>query len=163
MRGDRDDTLPMRNLRDHLSAYANYHRDPRNIATHFFGIPMIVVGLGTLLSRPVIVDASSLSLPLPSLSPAVIVVLGMLAFYTRLDLRYATVMTVLLGGTLYLASWFAAQSTLLWLSAGLLLFVLGWAIQFVGHFFEGKKPAFVDDLVGLIVGPLFVVDRKSVV
>ena len=30
-------------------------------------------------------------------------------------------------------------------------------IQFVGHWYEGKKPAFVDDLVGLLVGPMFVV------
>jgi 2-hydroxy-palmitic acid dioxygenase Mpo1-like protein len=44
-----------------------------------------------------------------------------------------------------------------WLSAGLGLFVVGWIIQFVGHSYEGRKPAFVDDLIGLIVGPLFVV------
>ena len=30
-------------------------------------------------------------------------------------------------------------------------------IQFVGHYYEGRKPAFVDDVSGLIVGPLFVV------
>ena len=30
-------------------------------------------------------------------------------------------------------------------------------IQFIGHFYEGRKPAFVDDLVGLVIGPLFVV------
>ncbi|MNR63689.1 hypothetical protein D3C85_1860840 [compost metagenome] len=30
-------------------------------------------------------------------------------------------------------------------------------IQFVGHHYEGRKPAFVDDLMGLIIGPLFVV------
>jgi uncharacterized membrane protein YGL010W len=35
--------------------------------------------------------------------------------------------------------------------------VLGWLIQFVGHYYEGRKPAFVDDLMGLAVGPLFVV------
>jgi len=45
------------------------------------------------------------------------------------------------------ASWFP----------GLVVFVLGWAIQFVGHIFEGRKPAFVDDVVGLLVGPMFVV------
>jgi uncharacterized membrane protein YGL010W len=37
------------------------------------------------------------------------------------------------------------------------MFVVGWVIQFVGHHYEGRKPAFVDDLTGLIVGPLFVV------
>jgi uncharacterized membrane protein YGL010W len=41
--------------------------------------------------------------------------------------------------------------------AGLGLFMIGWVFQFVGHYFEGRKPAFVDDLVGLLVGPMFVV------
>ena len=35
--------------------------------------------------------------------------------------------------------------------------MVGWVFQFVGHYFEGKKPAFVDDLIGLLVGPLFLV------
>jgi len=30
-------------------------------------------------------------------------------------------------------------------------------IQFVGHWYEGRKPAFVDDIIGLLVGPMFVV------
>uniref|UniRef100_UPI0011128825 Mpo1-like protein n=1 Tax=Pararhodobacter sp. CCB-MM2 TaxID=1786003 RepID=UPI0011128825 len=47
--------------------------------------------------------------------------------------------------------------TMVWLSTGVGLFVVGWIIQFVGHYYEGRKPAFVDDLVGLVVGPLFVV------
>jgi uncharacterized membrane protein YGL010W len=47
----------------------------------------------------------------------------------------------------YDASWFP----------GLAVFVIGWIIQFVGHIFEGRKPAFVDDVVGLLVGPMFVV------
>jgi uncharacterized membrane protein YGL010W len=37
------------------------------------------------------------------------------------------------------------------------VFIVGWAIQFIGHWFEGRKPAFVDDVVGLMVGPMFVV------
>jgi uncharacterized membrane protein YGL010W len=51
----------------------------------------------------------------------------------------------------------AAGPTALWLGAGVGLFVLGWVVQFIGHGFEGRKPAFLDDLVGLLVGPLFVV------
>ena len=45
----------------------------------------------------------------------------------------------------------------MWLGWGLGLFVLGWIIQFVGHYYEGRKPVFVDDIMGLAVGPLFVV------
>jgi uncharacterized membrane protein YGL010W len=43
-----------------------------------------------------------------------------------------------------------------WLAWGLGTFIIGWIIQFIGHYYEGRKPAFVDDLVGLLVGPMFV-------
>lgn len=49
-----------------------------------------------------------------------------------------------------------AMGVVVW-QAGLGLFFIGWVIQFIGHCFEGRKPAFVDDLVGLLVGPMFVV------
>ena len=35
------------------------------------------------------------------------------------------------------------------------MFSVGWAFQFVGHYFEGKKPSFVDDRRNLIVGLLW--------
>ena len=66
-------------------------------------------------------------------------------------------MTALLVATLMIANWLAGLTTASWLTAGIGLFVVGWVIQFVGHYFEGKKPAFVDDIVGLLVGPLFLV------
>ena len=42
----------MKTLVDHLAQYAAYHRDRRNIVTHFVGIPMIVLAVTVLLSRP---------------------------------------------------------------------------------------------------------------
>lgn len=66
-------------------------------------------------------------------------------------------MTVLMGLSVWAGQVLAQQSTLVWLSSGLAMFVIGWVIQFVGHHYEGRKPAFIDDLSGLIVGPLFVV------
>jgi uncharacterized membrane protein YGL010W len=65
-------------------------------------------------------------------------------------------MTIFLGLCLQVAAGFAAADTSVWLGWGVGLFVVGWAIQFVGHYFEGKKPAFVDDIMGLMIGPLFV-------
>jgi uncharacterized membrane protein YGL010W len=142
----------MRTLVDHLSNYADYHRDRRNIATHFIGIPVIVVAVATLLSRP----AFDIGLPI-ALSPAILVVGAFIAFYFRLDVRFGLAMTAALLPTLGIGAFFAAQSTGVWLGAGIGLFVGGWIVQFIGHFFEGRKPAFVDDLIGLVVGPLFVV------
>jgi uncharacterized membrane protein YGL010W len=141
----------MKTLIDHLSQYAAYHRDRRNIATHFVGIPMIVVAIAILLSRPgMVLGGVWVSLTL------LITVLSVL-FYLRLDLRFGAVMAVLMGLSAWAGAWFAVQSTALWLTAGLGLFVVGWILQFIGHYYEGRKPAFVDDLSGLIVGPLFVV------
>jgi len=141
----------MRGLNQHLSQYAAYHRDRRNIATHFVGIPMIVFGVAALLARP------RLELAGLALSPSVALTLGAVLFYFALDVRYALAMTAFMGLALVTGTWLATQSTALWLGVGLGLFVIGWVIQFIGHWFEGKKPAFVDDLVGFLIGPLFIV------
>jgi len=141
----------MKSLVDHLSQYAAYHRDPRNIASHFIGIPLIVVAVAVLLSRP---EWSVAGL---WLSPAVLLALFSAWFYLRLELALGALMTVLMGLSVWLGHLLAAQSTLVWLGSGIGMFVVGWVIQFVGHYYEGRKPAFVDDVSGLIVGPLFVV------
>lgn len=141
----------MKSLEQHLTQYAGYHRDPRNIATHFVGIPLIVVGVQVLLSRPAFEVAGL------TLSPMIAALVGAMVFYARVDLRFAAAMASFLAPGFVLGPWLAAQSTGLWLGVGLGAFVVGWAFQFVGHFYEGKKPAFVDDLIGLLVGPLFVV------
>jgi uncharacterized membrane protein YGL010W len=141
----------MKTLVEHLAQYAAYHRDRRNIATHFIGIPLIVLAVAVLLSRP---GLSVLGL---WLSPASLTVIAAAGFYLRLDLRFGVLMTALLGLCLWAGALLAQQSTAVWLGWGLGLFVLGWVIQFIGHYYEGRKPAFVDDVMGLAVGPLFVV------
>ena len=137
----------MKSLVDHLSQYAAYHRDPQNIATHFVGIPLIVIAVATLLSRP----------QWMGISPAVLVMLASAVFYLRLELRLGLLMTLLLALTVWLGHALAGLGTAAWLGWGIGLFVVGWVFQFVGHYYEGRKPAFIDDVTGLIVGPLFVV------
>jgi uncharacterized membrane protein YGL010W len=141
----------MKTLEQQLSFYASYHRDKRNIATHFVGIPMIVLGIAAMLSRPAFAVAGH------TVAPVMLVTALALVFYFLLDLRYGLVMTIFMGLSTWFGLWLAARSTGEWLAGALGLFVVGWAIQFVGHIFEGKKPAFFDDLFGLLVGPLFIV------
>lgn len=141
----------MTDLIRQLAQYAAYHRDRRNIATHLVGIPMIVLAVATLLARP------GLALGGWTLTPAAGVALALVLFYLRLDRRYGLAMGALMALTVAGAQALAAQPTPVWLGAGLGLFVVGWVIQFVGHAFEGRKPAFVDDVIGLAIGPLFVV------
>lgn len=141
----------MKTLVDHLAKYAAYHRDQRNIITHFIGIPLIVVAVAILLSRPG-VELAGLWL-----SPAAAVSAASMLFYLRLDLRFGVIMAILLAACLWAGAICAAAGTGTWLTLGFSAFVIGWIIQFIGHYYEGRKPAFVDDLLGLIIGPLFVV------
>lgn len=142
----------MRTLVEQLSQYAAYHRDRRNIATHCIGIPMIVQAVAILLARPPLAQVGPLVL-----SAATLVTLLTVLYYLRLDLRLGLVMAGLMALALWCAQHVAAMPTSAWLGWGLGLFVVGWLFQFVGHYWEGRKPAFVDDVIGLLIGPLFVV------
>jgi len=42
---------------------------------------------------------------------------------------------------------------------GVALFVIGWILQFVGHAFEGKPPAFLSNPKYLIIGPMWLVQK----
>lgn len=141
----------MKTLLDQLSNYADYHRSERNITTHLIGVPMIVLALMVLLSRPAWVVSDL------ALSPAVFIVVVLLLYYLRLHIAMGLIMAALLVSGLFLSAWVATLDDAIWLAAGVGGFLLGWVIQFVGHYFEGRKPAFFDDVMGLAIGPLFVV------
>ena len=102
----------MKTLTDHLSQYAAYHQDSRNVATHFVGIPMIVVAVATLLSRPLWMVGD-----VPLTLAAIVSLLSCL-FYLRLDIRFGITMTLLMVLSVAAGYWFAAQGTAVWLSAG---------------------------------------------
>ncbi|MEY3475045.1 MAG: hypothetical protein RL087_1503 [Pseudomonadota bacterium] len=144
----------MRDTTTLLVQYARYHRDPRNIATHLLGIPLIVLGVGVLLSRPGIpLDPGSAWMFSPGWA---LWSAAALWYITRggwvIPLSVILVNAVLMA----LAHWVALQVESDWVFWGLGLFTIGWVIQFIGHYYEGRKPAFVDDLIGLLVGPMFV-------
>jgi uncharacterized membrane protein YGL010W len=137
----------MKSLIDRLAAYAEHHRDKRNIATHFVGIPMILVGTQAALAKigvgPVNAAAGATGLAT--------------RYYRALDPSYGTAMGVVLGASYALGTAIAAMPLPLWAGTTAGLLVGGWALQLVGHAFEGTKPAFLDDLRGLLDGPLFLV------
>jgi uncharacterized membrane protein YGL010W len=142
----------MRGATELLSQYAMYHRDRRNIASHFVGVPMIVFAVGVLLAKPAFLLAGL------SLTPAWIVFAGAAVWYlTRGNLQLGLAVTAAVGVLIALAHRVGDSSTAAWLAWGIGFFVVGWIIQFIGHWYEGRKPAFVDDLIGLLVGPMFVV------
>jgi len=143
---------PFRPATDLLKLYAEYHRDRRNIATHLVGVPLIVFAVGVLLARPAF-DLGGLAL-----TPAwVVFALAALWYLTRGQFALGVAVSAGVGLLIALAHQAADGSLAAWLGWGVGVFVVGWIIQFVGHYYEGRKPAFADDIVGLLVGPMFVV------
>lgn len=137
----------MRNINELLTQYAAYHRDERNIRTHFVGVPLIVFSVVLALAQIYIgvIHAGWIGILLAS------------AYYIWLDRTLGVTMLIFLLVCGVIASFITMRTGVgIALVIALAIFVIGWAIQFVGHKYEGMKPAFVDDIMGLLIGPLFV-------
>ncbi|MFL5104800.1 MAG: DUF962 domain-containing protein [Xanthobacteraceae bacterium] len=133
-----------------LATYASYHRDARNRATHFVGIPAIVfsllVPLGLWRFHLFGLDASA----------AWVVAALALAGWIALDAVIGLAMVAVIVPMLIVAEWIAKSTgaTTAWIVFAL-LFVGGWIFQIVGHVWEGRRPALVDNLFQGFIGPMF--------
>lgn len=53
-------------------------------------------------------------------------------------------------------------ATIIGLPLAAAMFTTGWTFQFVGHYFEGKKPSFVDDKRNVVIGLLWWLKKSGV-
>ncbi len=124
-------------LEKQLASYSSQHQGKRTILTHFVGIPLVILSL--------LVALSWVKLGAPFLIAA-------LFFYLWSDFTLGLAAVVLLAPLYYLSIHFEKS-----IPAFLIFFVAGWALQLLGHHYEGKKPAFLHNIVQLLIGPLFLV------
>jgi uncharacterized membrane protein YGL010W len=139
---------------DLLTQYAAGHRDQRNIAIHLVSVPLLVFAAAVLLAWP--------SWPMDteyhgSLSPAwCLWALISLWYLTRGELLLGLVASLGTAALVALGQPFGTASAAARLGLGTGCLLLGGLIQFVGHYYEGRRSAFLDGPIGLFVGPLFV-------
>ncbi len=132
----------MRRVDTLFDRYGESHRHPKNEAIHWVCVPLITWSL--------------LALPW-WLSPA--------AAY--LSIGAATLFTLTLSftiaiGMLAIAALMVYPLTQLGdatLPVALAVFAAAWIGQFAGHRIEGRKPAFLDDLRFLLVGPAWLLAK----
>ena len=139
----------MKSLEDQMSVYAAYHQDARNKATHFIGVPLIMLSLFIPLAW-LRVDVAGVGLTGAMVFAAVV-----LAYYFALDVALGLAMLAVTGALVWLGQLIAAQGTLAAWGWFALLFVGGWILQLVGHVFEGRRPALADNLFQIFVAPIF--------
>ena len=143
----------MRTADQWLDDYGDSHRNHTNKALHWVCVPVIAwCVLGLLWSVPCPGGIRSLH---PALNWASLAVLAALLYYSMLSVRLALGALPLLLAFLWsldrLDRW---DGVPLW-SLCVVLFVLAWIGQFIGHAIEGKRPSFFKDLQFLMIGPLW--------
>ena len=127
-----------RNVDRLLERYGEFHRNRANKAIHWVCVPLIVWSvLGALWS----------------VSPvAVYVGIGAaMAFYLWLSLPLALGML----GVTALMAWSLTLLGPQALIVSIAVFVAAWIGQFIGHILEGRKPAFLEDVRSLLIGPVW--------
>ena len=141
----------MRSIDSWLADYGTCHQNHVNKVLHWICVPLIMLALVCLFSAIPRPDAFSIS---PWLHWGTVLIGLAIAYYFVLAPRLALGM-VIVGAILLLVTW--GLQRLPWSIAltGGAIFVLAWIGQFIGHHFEGKKPAFFKDLQFLLIGPLW--------
>lgn len=143
------DPNPVRSRQQYLDTYALSHMNPANQAIHLICVPAIfaaTVGLAWL------VPIGSAS---PWLNLATLGALPVLGSYARLGLRsFSTGLLWLALSIALCVATGACGALLLWIASS--VWIAAWIVQVYGHHLEGAKPSFLDDLLFLLIGPLFV-------
>ena len=132
-----------------MAMYAAYHRDTRNQATHHVGVPAIVFSLMVLAAQVTIAmtDAGPLTFA------AILIALLLLVYLVAVPL-VGMVAVLVYGTLLYLAE--GVPAGLVWPVFGL-AFVGGWIVLFIGHAFEGRRPALFSNLLQVFMAPAFLI------
>ncbi|MBD3748135.1 MAG: DUF962 domain-containing protein [Sphingobacteriales bacterium] len=138
--------------------YAESHQNSINKTIHWICVPLIVfsiIGLVSAIPFPHIAFLGKYNMYINWFS---IVMAVTIYYYLKLSPLLSYFMLFFFGICYY----FVVQlehlekggGPALW-QVSLLIFVLAWIGQFIGHKIEGKKPSFLDDLKFLLIGPLW--------
>jgi uncharacterized membrane protein YGL010W len=139
----------MKTLEEQMAFYAAYHQDARNKATHFIGVPAIMLSLLIPLAW-LRVEVGGTAISAAMLAAAMV-----LAYYFVLDVVLGSAMLVVMLALVWAGDRIAALGTAQGWTAFAILFVGGWILQLVGHVFEGRRPALADNLFQIFVAPIF--------
>ena len=143
----------------YFDKYAESHQDGTNKLIHWVCVPLIVFSLLGLVWAIPFPALAFLGKGQRYVNWATFLIIFTMIYYLRLSFRLAVAMfflimvfstiIVLLERMQRLHGWLQ-----MW-QICLLLFILSWAGQFIGHKIEGKKPSFLDDLKFLLIGPIW--------
>ena len=146
----------MKSIEEQLARYKSVHLNKKNIQTHFVGVPLIVFAVTLMLSMVAFEINLEAIFGISynfNVTLAMVIFSGVAVYYFVLHRALALGMFFYIAVNLLLAELCRDADGLIIIAIG--IFVIGWIIQFIGHYYEKAKPAFVDDLSQFLIGPLF--------
>ena len=132
-----------------LAEYAESHKNRHNKIIHYFCVPIIFWSITAMLwvvKIPVIENLAIVATAIISL------------YYLSKDIKIAIQMLVFIIICLFINYYLESNGFSLLISA-IILFIIAWVFQFIGHHIEGKKPSFLKDLQFLLIGPAWIVKQ----
>ncbi|MFT7461226.1 MAG: YGL010W-like membrane protein [Planctomycetota bacterium] len=142
----------MKTIEQWLDEYNESHQNRINKILHWICVPLIMLSLlGLLWSVSIPVGIDNLSF---SLNWAIVLMVFALIYYFLISPKL-TLGMLLVSATMFLVlKALSSLHTPLWLIS-VVIFILAWIGQFIGHKYEGKSPSFFKDLQFLLIGPLW--------
>ena len=138
----------MREVDRLIRNYGESHTNKTNILIHAIAVPSIfLVTIGLLWSIPVPDFMQTMNITF-----AHVLAIPMLYYYFKLSGPIGAAMTLLTIVSFGVVKLLIMYDISVWLFS-VVLFVIMWILQFIGHHIEGKKPSFFEDLRYLLVGP----------
>ena len=142
--------------------YDASHQHPANVLIHWICVPLIVFGVFGLIW----------SIPFPRIeflgkyngfiNWASFLIGFSIYYYLKLSatLSYGMLLLVCFFSFLIvqLEYWELAGGPKMWIVC-LIVFILAWIGQFIGHNIEGKKPSFLTDIKFLLIGPIWLIAK----
>ncbi len=139
----------MTRLENYLNEYSETHQNKTNQLIHMFCVPFIMFSVIGILKALPVPESWPLWLDLSTLA-----ILAVLSFYASFkNIKLFLAMLIFIVPQVIILELLRPRFLLLCL----LIFIIAWIFQFIGHKIEGKKPAFFKDLFFLLIGPLWVV------
>lgn len=133
-----------------FAEYGESHQNKTNKLIHWICVPLIfLVIMGLLWEIPVPQAFTSI----PYLNWATLSAIVVLGFYFRLSFKLAIGLTLFTLLTYVVLAWFESLNIAPLWAVCAIGFVILWALQFIGHHIEGKKPSFFKDIQFLLIGP----------
>ncbi|MDR6785566.1 putative membrane protein YGL010W [Pedobacter africanus] len=138
--------------------YAESHQNHTNETIHWVCVPLIVFSLLGLVWAIPFPHLEFLGRYNGYVNWASFLIAFSVYYYYRLSPVMSYLMLLLIFGMsiliVQLEKVEAAGGPALWLVC-LVIFVLAWIGQFIGHKIEGKKPSFLEDVKFLLIGPIW--------